>query len=113
VQKELLVLIECVLGALGLALDQAASDTSAGARRSRLQDKTDRLHRILPRRLASLTKLRRRIEATKSELASATDPQELQRLRELVAKLEQVYTKRAHALRDGRRKLARWQEELR
>lgn len=106
------MLIECVLGALGLAIDQAASG-HAPNNSSQLQDKSARLKRVLQRRLASLVKLRRHIEASRNRLASALDFQKVQRLQAALARREQVYQERANALRRGRRKLAQLHKDLR
>jgi hypothetical protein len=67
----------------------------------------------LERRLTGLIKRRRRIEALKSELASAVVPDEKLRLQASLARHEQEYQERATALRRGRQKLRRRQEELR
>lgn len=106
------MLIECVLGALGLAIDQATSDPHSTDQRSQLQDKTDQLKQVLERRLAALTKRRRRIEVLKIELATVSGTETDEYLA-VLEKHEQAYQRQASALKRGRRKLARWQHELR
>ena len=106
------MLIECVLGALGLAIDQATSDPHSTDHRSQLQDKTDHLKQVLKRRLAALIKRRRRVEVLRSKLALVTGAQGHEWMA-VLEKIEQAYQRQASALKRGRQKLARWQEELR
>lgn len=107
------MLIECVLGAIGLAIDQAASEKPSVDPVLHLQNKTDRLKQVLRRRTTSLVRRRRRIEVLKNRLLSVTNPQKLERLRAALQRREQAYQERMNVLWRGRQKLARWQEELR
>jgi hypothetical protein len=98
---------------MGLAIEQAAHGQPVEDRAGQLQDKTDHLKQVLRPRLASLIKRRRRIEALKSRVQAPQTPAVLERLQATLCRREKAYQERLVALRRGRRKLARWQKELR
>ena len=77
------------MGAVGLAIEQAAFDVTPSDRISRLQNKADRLTQVLRRRLSSLLRRRRRIEVLKARLQATQTPAKLEVLR---AALEQAGT---------------------
>jgi septal ring factor EnvC (AmiA/AmiB activator) len=110
--KERLVLLECVLGALGLAIEEAASGEPSEDRFGYLHDKTNHLKQTLRRRLAALVERRRRIEVLKRRLQNQQTPADLERLQAALARREQLYQERLSTLRRGRRKLARLEKEL-
>ncbi len=107
------MLLECVLGAMGLAIEQAAHGQPVEDRVGQLRNKTDHLKQVLRSRLASLIKRRRRIEALKTRVQKPQTPAFLERLQATLGRREKAYQERLVALRRGRRKLGHWQKELR
>ena len=106
------MLIECVLGAVGLAIEQSAFDVAWSDSSEELQSKTEHLKQVLRDRLTSLIKRRRRIEALKVRLEKAQTPAKAELLRAKLAQREQTYQKRLLAVQRGRQKLARRQAQL-
>ena len=106
------MLIECVLGAVGLAIEQSAFDVTSSDRVGQLQDKTEHLKQVLRDRLTSLIKRRRRIEVLKSRLQKTQTPAKAEFLRVKLAQREQAYQARLMAHQRGRQKLARLQAQL-
>jgi hypothetical protein len=106
------VLIECVLGAVGLAIEQAAFDVASSDQSEQLRNKTEHLKQVLRDRLTSLIKRRRRIEALKARLQKGPTPVKTEFLRAKLAQREHTYQERLLTLQRGRQKLARWQAQL-
>ena len=107
------MLIECVLGAVGLAIEQSVFDVAPPDRLGQLRNKTEHLNQVLRDRLKSLIKRRRRIEGLKARLHTAQTPAKVEVLREKLARREQAYQERLSALQRGRQKLARLQARIR
>ncbi len=88
------MLLECVLGAMGLAIEQAAHGQPVEDRAGQLLDKTDHLKQVLRRRLASLIERRHHIEALKSRVHAPQTPAVLERLQKVLGRREKAYQER-------------------
>ncbi len=107
------MLLECVLGALGLAIERAAFGSPADVQVEPLQQKVNRWKKTLQLRLESLVKLRRHIDAVKNLLETQSPSERKNRLQAKLARREKRYHTGIRKLRHGHRKLARLERELR
>jgi hypothetical protein len=107
------VLLECVLGALGLAVEQSVVHAATDHPPELPQDKARRWKNDLQRRLAFLTQLRRRIEANKQRLARGPSAEDRKSLEISLKLREALYDKHVARVRRIRARLARLERQIR
>ena len=112
-RKGQVVLIECVLGAIGLALEQSAFHSPEEHSPEAPQDKLRRWRLDLQRRLDFLTQLRRRIERNQQRLARNPGPDDRILLQRSLTLREAIYEKHLARVRRTRVKLARLERQIR
>jgi hypothetical protein len=110
------VLIQCVLGALGLAIEQAAfhaPDSAATECRESPTEQIERRKKTLRHRLEALTELRQRIERCRLRLERETSAERRTVLHKALLAREELYQKRMAHVRRSRTRLTRFERELR
>ena len=106
------MLLECVLGALGLAIERSAFRGAVDEPAEPPQKKAIRWKKSLQRRLESLIALRRHIEAIRHRVQSALSSERKEHLLASLARHEQRYRAGILRLRKGHSKLARLERML-
>ncbi|CAN5580702.1 hypothetical protein BH10PLA2_BH10PLA2_34370 [soil metagenome] len=110
------MLIQCVLGALGLAIEQATFHPSDSAPSNHFESPVEMIERrkkTLRRRLESLADLRQRIERFKLRFEMETSAKRRSALQKALLAREELYQKRMAQLRRSRNRLTQFERELR
>jgi hypothetical protein len=111
--KEQPVLFECVVGALGLAIERSVFRTPEARQPELVEARIFRLKETVRWRLATLAELSRRIEKNRNRLVTADSALVRERLQKALLRREQVYQRGLEQIRRARRQLVRLEQKER
>jgi hypothetical protein len=107
------VLFECVVGALGLAIERSVFRTPEVRQPELVEARIFRLKETVRWRLATLAELSRRIEKNRNRLVTADSALVRERLQKALLGREQVYQRGLEQIRRARRQLVRLEQKER
>jgi hypothetical protein len=111
--KEHPVLFECVIGALGLAIERSVFASSAYRQPEPIEARIFRLKENVRRRLAALAELSRRIEKNRNRLVAEDVAEVRECLQKALLRREAAYQGGLEQIRRARRQLVRLEQAAR